>query len=246
MIEVALQYAAHAWPVLPLVPGGKVPVIRGGRGCHDASTNGDQIRDWWSRYPEANVGLATGRRSGVVVLDIDVKDGKPGLRSLSELSPPPTFTVRTASGGLHLYYRMPPGADIGIGAGILPGIDWRGTGGYVVAAGAVTPAGVYAITEGLPLADLPPRLADLLRRGPKRPALAADSRGELVVPEGQRDDALMRMACGLRRFGVGAQAILAALRGLNAALCHPPLPDTDLQRIAVSAAKYPPANRGMA
>jgi hypothetical protein len=166
---------------------------------------------------------------------VDVKNGKPGLESINKLAPPPTFTVRTPSRGFHLYYRYPPGVDISIGTDLLPGIDWRGDGGYVVAAGSVTPEGIYTIGRQLAIAPLPAEIAQLIAKAKARPVVS-----EGKIPKGRRDDTLMRMACALRRFGVDAGAIHAALRGLNASLCEPPLSDNQLQRIAQSAAKYPP------
>ena len=104
-----------------------------------ATTDPQQIRRWWSREPRANIGIATGELSGLLVLDVDVGDGKPGLASLGELEArhgarPRTWEVQTGGGGLHVYLRHPGGdRRIGNRAGILPGLDLRGDGGYVVA-----------------------------------------------------------------------------------------------------------------
>jgi putative DNA primase/helicase len=134
LLDAALEYAAQGWPVFPLAPGTKVPAIpkaEGGRGFHDASTDPDQIRRWWKRWPQANIGLPTGTRSGVIVIDEDPRNGG----DARALNLPLTRICRTPHGGRHFYYRHP-------GAGILvpcdttgklgKGIDVRGDGGYVV------------------------------------------------------------------------------------------------------------------
>src|SRR4051795_11934880 len=74
LLETALRYVGMGWPVFPLRPGEKVPLIAkaaGGNGCHDATTNPDQIRAWWEKHPTANIGLAAG--PAFWVLDVDYK-----------------------------------------------------------------------------------------------------------------------------------------------------------------------------
>lgn len=100
------------------------------RGCNDATTDPDQIRAWWEKWPRANVGIATGHL--VDVIDID---GPAGVRTYLDMLDdlPPIFgKVSTPRpGGSHLYVAAVPGR--GNKAKLLPGIDYRGTGGYVVA-----------------------------------------------------------------------------------------------------------------
>jgi hypothetical protein len=118
---------------------GKHPLTR--RGVKDAATNGEVIAGWWERWPDANLGLASGRPSGVVVIDVDPPRGELSLTRLVDAGYelPETATVRTGSGGTHLYYAA-PGIPVGNTAGRLPGVglelpgvDLRAEGGYVVA-----------------------------------------------------------------------------------------------------------------
>ena len=93
----AIEYAAHGWPVFPL--RGKEPAIRGGRGLYDATTDLDQVREYWRRYPDANIGLRP--PGGIVVIDIDPRHG--GDRSLADLHTqyeplPTTLTVISGRG----------------------------------------------------------------------------------------------------------------------------------------------------
>ena len=153
-LSAALTYAARGWPVVPVAGMGeascacgrdcdspaKHPLTR--HGVHDASTDDASIRRWWRRWPTANVGIATGARSGVVVVDVDPSSG--GRRSLEAVRAagmdlPPTRIAFSGGGGFHLFYLLPAGAGAGNTVGrlpgiaqALPGIDLRGDGGYVV------------------------------------------------------------------------------------------------------------------
>jgi hypothetical protein len=129
--RAAHNYADASWPVLPVVPGEKEPATK--HGLNDASTDHRQIERWWSRNPERNIGVATGK-PGPDVLDVDITDGKPGHASLNQalragLVPSPMATVRTRSGGSHLYYT---GSEQPSGSLPKHGLDWRGKGGYVL------------------------------------------------------------------------------------------------------------------
>jgi hypothetical protein len=124
----AKWYAARGWPVFPVVPGGKRPATR--HGLHDATTDVAAVASHWARHPTHNIGLPTGHAFDVI--DID---GPPGFASLAEMRdagvlPPLLGKVWTPRGGRHLY--IAPTGD-GNAAGIWPGIDYRGRGGYVVA-----------------------------------------------------------------------------------------------------------------
>lgn len=135
MRDAALQHAAVGWPVFPLVPRGKVPLIakaHGGRGHRDATTDEAPIRAWWTRWPLANVGIATGHAFDV--LDVDPEHG--GNETLAALVArhgplPTTQESSTGSRGRHFLFR--PNARVRCSAGRLgPGLDVRGHGGYIV------------------------------------------------------------------------------------------------------------------
>lgn len=242
MIELALEYARNGWHVFPLAPNSKVPTA-GSRGFKDATTDPARIEEMW-RDPYFNVGLATGRISGLFVLDVDTKDGRPGLESARLLNLPRTLTVRTPTGGFHAYFSLPFGAKCASGKDMLPGIDWRCDGGYVVAAGSVTPKGTYLIARQAPIATLPQHL--LLRAAnwakEYRVRRDADS-GDMVLPQGSRDSDLYRIGCALRNFGVNEAAIYAALDAVNSQHCRPPMERHDLERIAHSCMRHEPKHR---
>jgi hypothetical protein len=128
LAEAAQLYASWGWEVFPLYPGEKTPLTR--HGFKDATADPEQVRVWWTSWPSANIGLPTGKRFEVI--DIDVPTGMntwPSLRD-SDAMPDMHGLVCTASGGLHAYVLPMAGGNL---AGLLPGIDYRGAGGYVVA-----------------------------------------------------------------------------------------------------------------
>ena len=139
LVAAALWYAQHGWPVFPCQPGGKQPACT--HGFHDATTDPDQIRAWWARLPNANIGLPTG-----VTLDVFDFDGdRHGLWAFNKaaITGADLPRLRGASAtprGMHLYI---PATGHGTKVGIYPGVDYRGAGGYVIVPPSRTPAGVY-------------------------------------------------------------------------------------------------------
>ena len=132
--SAALAYARRGVPVFPCEPGGKRPLTR--NGFWDATTEARQIGAWWARWPAANVGVPTGGRSGLLVLDADPRGG--GFESLALLERengplPETARARTGGGGVHVFFGYPAGETVRNSAGTLgAGLDVRGEGGYVV------------------------------------------------------------------------------------------------------------------
>lgn len=169
LLGAALWYAEQGLRVFPIAAGGKVPAIpsphpRGsterseckgecgldGHGCKDATTDFDKIRAWWERIPDANVGIATGH-----LIDVVDIDGHEGQRSRVTHWDSIFATVDADSigkvltprrGGMHIY--VPVTGD-GNSTNIVPSVDYRGLGGYVVAPPSRTPDGTYRWLGGL-------------------------------------------------------------------------------------------------
>jgi len=207
--ERALDYAERGIPVLPL--HGKLPRIpaahtpgdprygqckgdcgREGHGVHDATTNRDQLREWWGRWPAANVGLRTG-----VAFDVIDVDGAQGRRSLERFlaehgggQPIGGPRVRTGWGGWHLYV-APTGLPDRIG--VLDSVDYRAADRYVVAPPSQHPTThqPYLWTPGreldTPLGQLPAALRERLTPRPveRPPALATGRPAEPGHPYGR-------------------------------------------------------------
>jgi len=149
-LTAALGYAARGWPVLPLHwplgqgcscgrrncgNVGKHPLTE--HGLHDGSLEPAEIRGWWTKWPDANIGIVTGQLSRLLVVDVDPRHG--GLESLPRLESiigplPVSYTVTTGGGGTHYYFALPPGVAVPSSNGkIAPGIDIKADGGYIVA-----------------------------------------------------------------------------------------------------------------
>ena len=243
MLDFALHYARKGWPIFPLAANSKIPAIpreRGGRGCLDATLDLAQIESWWREHANANIGIATGRRSGLLVVDVDPRKTTAWLDSLRSLELPPTFTVRTCSAGWHLYLRFSGDERITIGTDLAPGIDWRGNGGYVVAPGSIVNGAQYEIGKNLPIAQAPDSLLERILAKRNRPRPTPDTNGHMVITNGQRNATLFALACLLRRFGLEYNAIYESLRATNADHCDPPMDDGELRQIAASAMRYAP------
>ena len=155
-LEAALQYAGRGWRVFPLKPRGKTPILKGGFKL--ATVAPSQLEAWWGAWPDANVGIATGLASNLIVYDLDGIKGLAYARQLEQqLGPlPPTYAVRTGK-GWHLYYELDARHSIpGCSAG--DGLDVRCEGGYTVAPPSIHPNGKrYEWLAGLSaLADFAP------------------------------------------------------------------------------------------
>jgi hypothetical protein len=181
-LDAALAYAARSWPVFPLKPSDKVPLIAkaaGGRGVHDATTDRDQIEAWWTRWPQANIGLAAG--VAFWVLDADYggffatePDGADTITYLQREFGPLPRTVKQYTGGLGWQWFFRPDPRIRNGVKVLPGLDTRSTGGYVCAPPSLHPSGYtyrwIVPPEAAEIATAPEWLIRIL--GPDEPKAA--------------------------------------------------------------------------
>ena len=234
-LHAALAAADRGWPVFPLRPGEKRP--RAGLSAWEAraTIDPDRITSWWRRHPEDNVAIATGP-AGLVVVDLDLADtdeprpdGWPAARggidvfaalAARHASPPGgTWTVETASGGRHLYYRAPAaGGPWRNSAGRIGWhIDTRAAGGYVVAAGSVVGGRRYSVIYDVDPVPLPGWIAHALMppasagstalpsdqapkgAGYEAAAVSGEVARVLSAPRGQRNAALNRAAWNLAR-----------------------------------------------
>jgi hypothetical protein len=178
LLRAALAYAKAGFRVLPLGVRSKLPLIperEGGRGVLDATTDEFQIRVWWQREAQANIGLASG--AGLLVVDIDVRSGKPGREEFFALEQkygklPETRTVSTGTGGTHLYFRVPE--DFAARGRLAAHVDLRGVGTYVLAPPSVHPdSGIEYTWDGLngwfqAMAELPQVWLEAARKVPAR------------------------------------------------------------------------------
>ena len=248
LLESALRYADLGYPVFPCVPGTKTPLTE--HGHLDATTDADQIERWWQQRPNANIGIST---AGLIVIDIDEDStwltGEPE-RSVDLAIGPLSLT---ANNGRQFVFRQPAGKAWRNTTGRLaPHVDTRADGGYIVVPPSVLAGGkAYRWAEGLALDDPPENLPEppvwlvtqldgLATGGPTSAHAAAGSPEANQIPSGQRNATLARLAGTMRRVGMSASEIFAALERANAERCVPPLNQREVERIATSVARYPP------
>lgn len=257
LLSAALDYAKRGWSVLPLhnptrtggctcgkpdcTSIGKHPRLP--NGVKGASADPSLIKHWWKQWPEANIGIATGANSGLAVLDIDVKSG--GLDSLAQLeqehgSLPRSHFIRTGSGGNHFYFQHPVD-DIGNRTGVVPGIDFKTEGGFIVAPPSRHACGNKYdwLEKSGQMSPMPEWLTGLLKKKTTKP-LVVDLSGENVIPAGIRNQTIYSTTCSLRAKGWSEEAILPAISSLNDAHCRPPLELTELENIVQSACSHDP------
>ncbi len=152
----------RGWSVVPLKPQDKRPAIRW-RGYQETRANKNVVDSWLGQWPAANIGIVTGAISGIVVLDVD---GLDGMVSVSRLGMLPGRSPKVSTGrGVHYYFKH-PGYPVRNFAGVFPGLDFRGDGGYVVGAGSIHPNGsqyMWMVSpEDAPLLDMPDWLLEIV------------------------------------------------------------------------------------
>lgn len=185
LARAALGYARLlGWPVFPLWPREKSPRLRG-RGYLDATTDEQQIRQWWDRYPDANIGVACDERSGLLALDVDPRHyGDEQLASLEARhgTLPETVVQLTGGGGVHHLFQHPRGGQL-LGE-LCPGVEVKGAG-YIVVAPSCHPTGreyaweVSAHPLEQRLAKVPLWVSKRISRPESRPGAGRYSSAEL-------------------------------------------------------------------
>lgn len=246
----ALWNARRGFRVFPLKPGGKTPAHKGWQ--QEATTDEAEIQRLWNGT-DYNVGVATG--DGLVVIDVDVKDGRPGFETFQSLAiPDATFAVATPSGGRHLYYRGPDVRNSVQSLG--PGVDVRGVGGYVVGPGSVIDGKQYVVSSKSPLLVLDDsRLQVGRERNPDRdvatPAVPLDTPqaiarataylktdAPLAVEGAGGDHTTFKVACAIKDMGVSRYTAWELLDEHWNDRCSPPWSLEDLERKVNNAFLY--------
>ncbi len=257
-LDHALALAKRGFRVFPLLPNLKLPAIKEYQ--NQATTDPARIREWWlSFWPDANIGIET---TGLCVLDVDAKPGKPGRESLEFLLDlhgqlPPTYAQRTPTGGMHFVFSAPPGVDIRNSAGkIAPGLDIRGWHGFIVAAGSTIDGRPYRGGDK-PIAQAPQWLLDAARAAtPPREERDLPPAAELDTPTATKrateylqsadpaiqgaggDDQTYRTAARVKDIGVSQQEAVALMLEHWNERCQPPWDPDDLRDKVANAYRY--------
>jgi hypothetical protein len=238
-LDAALSYASWGWHVLPLIPNDKRPASA--HGVHDATTDADQIKRWWAQNPNYNIGIAAGEKSGIVVFDIDPRNG--GDESWDDFTTehgavPDGICQLTAGGGQHYIAQWRDGLK---SCELRKGVDFLAGGRYFVVAPSSVNEREYAWeASGDPADGISPFVIPESWRAAMavRKVIVSATDGELIT--GNRNAGLASMAGSMRRSGFSSSEIYAAISAANTERCDIPLPLSDVKRIAESIARYEP------
>lgn len=243
MIEQAIKYAKLKWPIFPA--NLKSPAIKDWRTL--ATINPQKIASLFNVH-HTGIALATGKESGVIVVDIDNKNGVNGFLALENagVELPDTVSVLTPTGGRHYYFKFIP--NLKNSAGVLgsgSGVDIRTDGGLVILPPSMHPiGGTYEwMSDQSPweieIAEFP---QELLRIIQKQNSLADGKKEGFSLPDkiadGQRNDILFRYASKLRGSGMKKPEVLTAVSTLNTERCENPLPQQEIKTVVDSACNY--------
>jgi putative DNA primase/helicase len=270
----ARAYLRKGWQLVPLwwirEPGvcacpdgedcrsaGKHPLTN--HGVNEALAKGIDVDLWWQRHPSANIGIATGEKSGIVVVDVD--KGKGGFRSLKQIRktygrPPDTPISITGSNGRHILF-LHPGERVKNAVGYMPGIDVRGDGGLIVAPPSMHVSGnryrwhPEAHPAAVKLAPMPVWMEtfcelDKKKRQAKKGMWTGGKSqwGKSFDPDkvpnigqGERNDTLCSITGRLIWENRELHEIMEIILGLNDNRCSPPLDDKEVRRLVDLAYK---------
>lgn len=237
MMNAALSYAARGWRVFPCKPYGKTPITE--HGCLDATTDPGTIRAWWERTPNANIGVATGRESGITVIDLD---GDEGIKSGKDLDL--TSTVWSITGnGAQLFYQYAPIKNSV--KKIAPGIDTRNDSGYVIVPPSLHPGGKryqWLLNVSKELPEFPSNVLALIAS--EKSSLSTSisitdgwvSQALNSLQEGNRNDTFARVVGKLHSSGLDKTTIWTLL--LPHAMSSG-LGEHELNNVIQSISRYP-------
>jgi hypothetical protein len=215
-LEAALAYAEKFnFSVIPVRPDDKKPYIKWTEHQKRRATI-DEIKAWWKQWPGAMIGIVTGEISGIFVVDCDTAAGYEAVQKLipdNLLFP----VARTPRGGWHLYFKWLSEYKLTIGAGVLPGVDIRGEGGYIIAAPSKkAEGGRYTWVEGLAIGEVemlpvPDALLSALYNninnslyrgcGQDKPQETTKTTSDHIFTHGERDENIFHIALSLAKTG---------------------------------------------
>jgi putative DNA primase/helicase len=223
LLEEALGYAAIGWRVHPCRADNKRPLTRWGT---EATTNEFTIEQMWTRWPDALIAVCTG--SGLAVVDVDPRNGGMYDDDLAR-----TLTSETRSGGWHHWFTSR--SPVANAVGLIPGVDIRGDGGYVIA----PPSPGWSWMNDVPMLPLPRVITDLMeiRRSERRNGPGFEPAAPGTVGEGYRHDYMVRFAgfaIGVLEIEDADELVATCLEEYQRACWPADAPDRNIARIARS------------
>lgn len=237
--EAALTYASWGWHVIPVVPNGKIPATQ--HGVKDATTDPNQIAAWWAQNPNFNIGIAAGAKSGIVVFDVDPRNG--GDESWAKWvdangAVPDGPMQLTAGGGQHHLATYDPEIR---SCKLVDGVDLLSDGRYFVAHPSTIESRSYHWEASSDPFDgiAPFTIPTAWSASIKKPTPKATT-SESGLIQGSRNNGLTALGGAMRRYGMTEAEIMAALSIANETRCEIPLPSSELSQIVRSVCRYDP------
>lgn len=233
-LKEALNYSKRGFSVIPIGEN-KKPLI-GWKKYQTEKATEEQIRKWFKKFPEANVGIVTGVISGIVVVDVEAGGSTEGLSG--------TVIANTGGGGWHFYFKH-PGFEIKNSTKIIRDLtDIRGDGGYVVAPPSRHKSGKnYEWSVSPDIADFAELPAWILEKT-KKPTQKKIDRSNLLsksIPEGARNTTAAQVA-GKILHDLPAElwesSGWVAFKNWNENQNKPPLKEIELRKVWESIKKY--------
>lgn len=251
-VQVALDYAAQGYRVLALGKNSKVPVKDKEfqpNGSLSATTDPEKIQQLWKLYPESNIGIATGKESGITVVDFD--DDHEKIIAELGFKPPRTKVVKTPR-GMHIY--LPYDPEFKQSAGLIEHIDVRNDGGYVVAPPSQVDGNNYRwIAPNAPLQAWP-QIKEVLDQArtvshSKHSTTFSVATSPNWVTEallngatdGSRNDTATRLAGYFRSIDLARDIAMATMKQF-ADNCTPPMDYHEMTQALTSVWNYLPTN----
>lgn len=245
MLNEAIEYAKKGWKVFPLKENAKAPATSDG--FKSATTDIEQITKWWKQNPKYNIGIATGQQSGISVIDIDGKEAMKALTDNGITDSPETLIHKTIKGFHYILLYNPIYPQ---GAGFLEKLDIRNEGGYIVAPPSEIDGKKYSVYKDKDVStwdslsqffrsyDSQNRQRDVSENKtvPEQPTWVTEYLTE-GVPEGQRNDAGIRLAGYFRKKGIAEDMTIAIMQQFRER-CSPPMKESELLNIVKSAWRY--------
>jgi len=239
----ALHYLENGFSVIPVVRSSKTPCIHSWKKYQSQLPTTEEVKQWFDDdTSDANIAIVTGKISNLVVIDLDSQEAVETFRDKGWFEG--AGVVKTCR-GYHLYFRCPE-FEVRNSAGILPGIDIRGEGGYVIAPPSIHESGVtYTWKERNILTQdpikLPLEIIQYLKNDKKQdtgtPAIVKDDPFINGCRAGKRHDAGMRIIGRLFGKGLNETEVLRIMTDWNARN-DPPLPDKDIRQMIHNVAGH--------
>lgn len=227
-LDYALKYVQSNFKIFPLNVNSKSEqILKSWK--KEAFSDTKTVQYYWKLNPNYNIGIKTG--DGLLVIDVDNKNGKKGAESIKEYIHqfPKTFSVKTPN-GFHLYYKVKKSYPNKVN--LYEGVDVRCEGGYVVAPPSIVDGKSYTIVHDVAIAEANEVVYQFLEGNKKLPV---ESIKEDSIPIGSRNDTLFRLACYMHSKGFSNKTIELSIRQENQERCIPPLSNHEINTIVNSA-----------